>query len=315
MKLQHLRNLAILLCAIIVCGVAGLAYNHANPEEAWLTDENPTAGGSVAMTTAFAEAGTDSAPIDPFVPTHPGQKSTSTTETNSVAGTDRAAGTDRTAGTNSAAETTAMTTEPAVTTRPAPTNPTTAKPATTQRLTTTRPTTTRPPTTKRPTTTKPVTTKATTTKPTAALPTTARPSTKASGTQVKDPALFAQEVLRLSNEERTKRGLTPLQYGDEMLQRAADLRAREANGKFEHYRPNGGYFSTVFKEYNLNYYYCGENLAKYGSVPFTPESLVSAWMNSPSHRENIISPNYRYLAVGNYGACYSQLFYTPQPPR
>lgn len=124
---------------------------------------------------------------------------------------------------------------------------------------------------------------------------------------------FKSEVLRLINIERVNNGLNALQ---EMptLNKLADVRAQESNVLFSHKRPNGTMCSTIFSDYDLSYSTIGENLA-YGYS--TPSTLVKAWMNSKSHRENILSNHYTYTGIGYYknqnGTLYcSQLFYTPQ---
>ncbi|MGE4485048.1 MAG: CAP domain-containing protein [Oscillospiraceae bacterium] len=123
---------------------------------------------------------------------------------------------------------------------------------------------------------------------------------------------FKAEVIRLINIERADKGLCELQ---EMpaLNAPADLRAEESAVSFSHTRPNGESCSTVYSDYGLNYKSAGENLA-YGYS--TPAALVAAWMASDSHRANILSEAFSYVAVGYYMGengtlCCSQIFYTP----
>jgi hypothetical protein len=44
----------------------------------------------------------------------------------------------------------------------------------------------------------------------------------------------------------------------------------------------------------------GENLARFYNTDeiYTPEEIVTGWMNSPEHRKNILNPNYTFLGVG-----------------
>ena len=65
----------------------------------------------------------------------------------------------------------------------------------------------------------------------------------------------------------------------------------------DHTRPDGEFFSSVYKEQGIQYHYCGENIA---AGQTSPENVVNAWMNSPPHRENILSDKFTYLAVGMY---------------
>ena len=113
-------------------------------------------------------------------------------------------------------------------------------------------------------------------------------------------------VVDLVNEERAKENLAPVSLNRTATD-AAQVRAEEAKESFSHTRPNGTRCFTALAEAGLDYAYAGENLA--GRIK-TPEKAVDAWMNSPSHRKNIMNPNYSqigigYVAEGNY---WSQFF-------
>ncbi|MBP3414730.1 MAG: hypothetical protein J6L81_06015 [Clostridia bacterium] len=131
---------------------------------------------------------------------------------------------------------------------------------------------------------------------------------------------FVGEVIRLTNEQRALYGLPALKRGDSLVQTASDIRLGEIKSVFAHSRPNGREFSTVAGEIGLRYTHIGENLAM-GQK--TPQAVVTAWMNSTSHRNNILSRNsrgqsipYEYIVV-SYGrdskgvAYWVQMFYTP----
>ena len=75
------------------------------------------------------------------------------------------------------------------------------------------------------------------------------------------------------------------------------MRAKEIVSSFSHTRPNGTSCFTVLNEIGAKYTSAGENIAK-GQK--TPEQVVEAWMNSPSHRANILSSKYTKLGVGCY---------------
>jgi hypothetical protein len=73
----------------------------------------------------------------------------------------------------------------------------------------------------------------------------------------------------------------------------------KANNMFEmqywdHFGPNGETPWQFISAAGYTYYYAGENLAK-GFT--TSEGVHQAWMASPSHRENILSPNYKDIGV------------------
>ncbi len=117
--------------------------------------------------------------------------------------------------------------------------------------------------------------------------------------------IFEAEVIELVNAERAKLGLTLLTPTDE-LEAAAQIRADECSVKLSHTRPDGTSFSTVFDEVGIETMYRGENL---GSGYTSPERLVTGLMNSPSHKQNILNPEYRHIGVGyNETNDWSQLF-------
>jgi uncharacterized protein YkwD len=119
---------------------------------------------------------------------------------------------------------------------------------------------------------------------------------------------YADEVLRLVNIERANAGLSALSTNSS-LTAAANKRAEETKASFSHTRPNGSKFSTVLQEYGVSYRTAGENIA-YGQR--SPQEVVSAWMNSPGHRANILNGNFNKIGIGVYqsgGVIYwTQLF-------
>ena len=120
---------------------------------------------------------------------------------------------------------------------------------------------------------------------------------------------YINQVVSLVNAERTKARLDALTI-DSKLQTAAQVRAQEIETSFSHTRPNGTSFATAIKEQNLSYRSAGENIA-WGQR--SPQEVVTAWMNSPGHRANIMNANFTKIGVGYYqnsrGVNYwSQLF-------
>ena len=123
---------------------------------------------------------------------------------------------------------------------------------------------------------------------------------------------FKAEVLVLINMEREKAGVATLE-GMELLSGMADVRAEESSSTFRHTRPDGTRCFTIFKENALRYKAAGENLAfGYSQAG----DLVRAWMNSPSHRANILDPDFNFIGIGYFDngrrAYSSLLFYTPK---
>ncbi len=108
-----------------------------------------------------------------------------------------------------------------------------------------------------------------------------------------DTSRFPAEVLRLVNVERSRVGLQPLRFSDD-LAASALIRAREIPIKFSHTRPNGTKCFTAMAQVG---HILGENLA---GGQRTPKQVVDAWMDSPTHRANILNKDFRELGVVYY---------------
>jgi len=114
---------------------------------------------------------------------------------------------------------------------------------------------------------------------------------------------FEKEVWRLTNVERTKNGLPALIYDDGL---ASLARWHSTNmkdlGFFAHRDPWGDEVAERKSKYypQLIVSSVGENLGKFTNSRqvFTPQEIVQGWMNSPSHRDNILDRSYTHLGVG-----------------
>lgn len=95
-------------------------------------------------------------------------------------------------------------------------------------------------------------------------------------------------VIELVNEARAEAGLPALSY-DSSLTGFARQRAVEYTFTFSHTRPNGSEWSTISSDIN------GENLA-YGQE--SAGQAFDDWMNSTGHKENILRPEFKRIAVG-----------------
>ena len=109
---------------------------------------------------------------------------------------------------------------------------------------------------------------------------------------------FADRVFELTNAERLKEGLAPFEKM-ETLKNIALTRAWELTVEYrgDHTRPDATGFTGAFNENGIIYGAWGENIA---AGQDSPESVVEAWMNSPSHRAAILDRNYTYRGVGYY---------------
>ncbi len=119
-----------------------------------------------------------------------------------------------------------------------------------------------------------------------------------------DFADYAEEVLYYVNKARKIYGLDPLVL-DEKLCEAAEIRAKEIKKDFSHTRPNGKRGLSVIGQVGVLFRAAGENL---GHNQRSGESVVSAWLNSEDHRENILSERYSKMGIGFYEYEWCQLF-------
>lgn len=107
---------------------------------------------------------------------------------------------------------------------------------------------------------------------------------------------FALKVLTLTNDYRRQYGLAPLRLNP-LLSAIAQSHSQDMahNDFFDHRSSNG---STVFDRFlqgGYGYRSGGENIAAGFS---TPKSVVNAWIRSPGHRANLLTPFFQEMGVG-----------------
>jgi len=108
------------------------------------------------------------------------------------------------------------------------------------------------------------------------------------------------EILKLINKVRADHGLSQLQIVQSLTDiartRCSDMVSR---GYFSHYTPEGTTFFNIMRNAGIGWANAGENLgnatpASYGS----PSAFINAWMNSASHRDNMLRGHYKLIGVG-----------------
>lgn len=103
--------------------------------------------------------------------------------------------------------------------------------------------------------------------------------------------ITVEKLFSLTNIEREKLGLESLKYNEKLAEAAAEKgKDMFTKNYWAHYSPDG---KTTPWDFILNkgykYEYAGENLAK--NFLFS-QPVIDAWMNSPSHRENLVKKEF-----------------------
>jgi len=115
---------------------------------------------------------------------------------------------------------------------------------------------------------------------------------------------YEQQLLKLINHERAKRGLASLRVNARLVDSArahsADMGERQY---FGHNSPSGetwsrrivhhGYTRTGYSTWKA-----GENIAWGAGLYSSPVAIVDQWMKSPTHRAVILTKTFRDLGVG-----------------
>lgn len=102
-------------------------------------------------------------------------------------------------------------------------------------------------------------------------------------------------IINLTNQQRVAAGLNTLNT-DSRLSAAALAKANNMLEQqyWDHFGPNGESPWMFISASGYQYVYAGENLAKGFK---TAEGVHEAWMASPTHKENIMSGNYKDIGV------------------
>jgi uncharacterized protein YkwD len=111
---------------------------------------------------------------------------------------------------------------------------------------------------------------------------------------------MALAVLDLVNAERANAGLSPVamhsEGSDVAWRHSVDMDERNF---FAHTNPDGDGPGQRIAAAGIANAGWGENIAYgYGS----PESVMTAWMNSSGHRANILNANWTHIGIGVHSA-------------
>lgn len=129
-------------------------------------------------------------------------------------------------------------------------------------------------------------------------PATALPATNKTTTSLSS---LESGVLQQLNAIRVQHGLVPLKLSPS-LTASSEQHSREmaADGYFQHASHDGTSFwkriGTTYSEAGFRYWSVGENLL-WSSPEVDPAGAVKLWMNSPEHRANILTAEWRQIGV------------------
>ncbi len=108
-------------------------------------------------------------------------------------------------------------------------------------------------------------------------------------------SLLPEAIVNAANGKRIENG-QPILKVNRALQRAAEFKANDMarKGYFSHNSPGGKTPWYWIEKVKYNYNYAGENLA----LNFVDSlDLVDAWMNSETHKENMLDKNYTETGI------------------
>lgn len=112
---------------------------------------------------------------------------------------------------------------------------------------------------------------------------------------VKASNINIEGIIELTNQKRLEYGLDTLKRNN-LLEKAALLKLENMFQEqyWDHYGPNGETPWKFIKEAGYSYTFAGENLARdFNDI----NDLINAWMNSPTHRANILNRNYQEIGI------------------
>ncbi|HBQ51258.1 TPA: hypothetical protein DD690_04745 [Candidatus Daviesbacteria bacterium] len=104
-----------------------------------------------------------------------------------------------------------------------------------------------------------------------------------------------KKLIELTNVEREKQGLPPVAE-NAALDQAAALKAQNMfqENYWAHFAPSGKTPWDFILGSGYKFTYAGENLAKNF---YSSDEVVSAWMASTTHRENLLNPKYQDIGI------------------
>src|SRR5262249_53773509 len=115
----------------------------------------------------------------------------------------------------------------------------------------------------------------------------------------KDTKLSKDEqlILELTNEARAKEKLPPLKANATLLRVARAHSANMAKQQKMEHDLDGKTPAQRIEDAGYDYKSMGENIAE-GDKPVSIRMIFKGWMDSPGHREHILSPKFDEIGIG-----------------
>ena len=112
---------------------------------------------------------------------------------------------------------------------------------------------------------------------------------------IKASSMTSAETVKLVNKARTSQNLPELAVNEKLVKAAeAKIDDMIKNDYFAHTSPAGITPWVWIEKVGYNYKFAGENLA----INFSSaEDQQTAWMNSETHKKNILSPDYKEIGA------------------
>ncbi|MGG7076802.1 CAP domain-containing protein [Clostridium sardiniense] len=127
---------------------------------------------------------------------------------------------------------------------------------------------------------------------------------QASTANEKFMAQVEQKIFEKVNAERSKAGVPTLSY-NKTMEKYARMKSQDMGdrGYFDHKDPQGNLITAKMKNDGVSYKAWGENIAYIGGesdANALADQFMTNWMNSPGHRQNILSKDFTGIGVGVY---------------
>jgi uncharacterized protein YkwD len=143
---------------------------------------------------------------------------------------------------------------------------------------------------------------------TSLTPVTARPPTVIPA----EPNDIEQRAFEQTNIVRVNNGLAPLIWDADVCRMArVHSESMARNGYFSHVTPEGSRLRDRARLVGiLRYTVLGENIAFNQGFSDPGAFAVERWMQSEKHRANILSPEFRAMAIGSFVAADGSVYLT-----